>query len=101
LHQQISAVCTTIGEIATDRVICGACSVSDFGGIDHSIQHKTKFDPGPTKRHLNNREFLMTAACSFMAAGRFGVGGFVLRKHDVAQSLLQHENARSCNRYSK
>jgi hypothetical protein len=65
-------------------VIFGACSVSDFGGIDHLIQHKPKFDPGPTKRHMNNREFLMTTACFFLAAGRFDVGGLVLRKHDMA-----------------
>jgi hypothetical protein len=35
---------------------------------------------------MNNREFLMTTACFFMAAGQFDVGGFVLRKLDLTQS---------------
>jgi hypothetical protein len=38
---------------------------------------------------MNNREFLMTAACFFMTAGRFDVGGLVLHKPDLAQPLFK------------
>jgi hypothetical protein len=83
---QISVFRNTIGKKAAQGAICGTFSTGGLGRVGRPTRHKTELSLGPTKRHMNNRNFLMKPACFFMVAARFVADGFVLRGGDLALS---------------